>query len=150
MDNIVIKKKNKPINKTMKNTTNKTGKSKNLKTQMVEMFLDMLNTVKLYHWKTYVYAKHEATDELYQELNKYIDMFMEVLMGKDETRIPNGSIRLDLKNTSSDQEYKNKIYGYRTFLQNMEKMGVHDTDLLNIRDEILGKLNQFLYLLTFK
>ena len=130
---------------------NKTGKSKNLKTYMVEFFLDMLNTVKLYHWKTYVYAKHEATDELYQELNKYIDMFMEVLMGKDEKRIPNGIIRLEIKNTSSDQEYKNKIYAYRDFLQNMEeKMGVRDTDLLNIRDEILGKINQFLYLLTFK
>jgi hypothetical protein len=25
-----------------------------------------------------------------------------------------------------------------------------NTDLLNIRDEILGNLNQFLYLLTFK
>lgn len=143
MDNIVIRKKN----KTMK----KMSKNKNIKTEMVEFFLDMLNTVKLFHWKTYVYAKHEATDELYQELNEYVDTFMEVLMGKDEKRIPNATIRLELKNTSSDSEYKAKIYRYRIFLQNMEKnLGIEDTDLLNIRDEILGKLNQFLYLLTFK
>ena len=29
-------------------------------------------------------------------------------------------------------------------------LDIKDTDLLNIRDEILGKLNHFLYLLTFR
>lgn len=143
MNNIVVKKKNKTLKKQQK-------QSKNVKNVMVEFFLNMLNTVKLYHWKTIVYAKHEATDELYKELNEYIDTFIETMMGKDEKRMLNGKIKLDILITSDDQEYKEKIYSYRDFLQNMEKkVNIHDTDLLNIRDEILGKLNQFLYLLTF-
>ena len=32
--------------------------------RIVTMFLQMLNTVKLYHWKTSSYAQHKATDEL--------------------------------------------------------------------------------------
>ena len=31
---------------------------------IVTMFLQMLNTVKLYHWKTSSYAQHKATDSL--------------------------------------------------------------------------------------
>ena len=37
------------------------------KTNIVETFMGILNMVKLYHWKTYSYAKHQATDELYMK-----------------------------------------------------------------------------------
>ena len=47
MNNIVVKKKNKTLKKQQK-------QSKNVKNVMVEFFLNMLNTVKMYHWKTIV------------------------------------------------------------------------------------------------
>ena len=31
---------------------------------IVCVFLEMLNMVKLYHWKTYSFSTHKATDEL--------------------------------------------------------------------------------------
>jgi hypothetical protein len=37
---------------------------------------------KLYHWKTYNYAAHKASDELYEVLSKNIDRFVEVMLGK--------------------------------------------------------------------
>ena len=40
---------------------------------IVKKFLEMLNMVKLYHWKTRSYSQHKATDELYDRLNKHID-----------------------------------------------------------------------------
>ena len=43
--------------------------------------------IKLYHWKTRSYAQHEATDKLYESLNKHIDEFIEVLIGKYSKRI---------------------------------------------------------------
>ena len=112
----------------------------------------MLNTVKLYHWKTYSYAQHSATDALYKDLNKYIDEFVEVMLGKKGTRIPNFSCNIKLENTSSNDVFKKKVYKYRDFLISMnETFDPHaDSDLLNVRDEILGAINQFLYLLTFK
>ena len=55
--------------------------------QIVTMFLQMLNTVKLYHWKTSSYAQHKATDELYTNLNLNIDTFVEIMLGKTGGRV---------------------------------------------------------------
>ena len=57
---------------------------------------------------------------------------------------------------NSPQEFKREIESYKSYLVNMSNnkalgaAGMTNTDLLNIRDEILGDLNQFLYLFTFK
>ena len=68
-------------------TTRKSNSSKrNFKKEIITMFLKMLNTVKLYHWRTHSYATHEATDGLYADLNKYVDEFVEVMMGKMDNR----------------------------------------------------------------
>ena len=145
-------KKNKTLKKSPKNKKNKKTNSLNSKKNfIVKNFLEILTVVKLYHWKTYSYAHHEATDELYYKLNKHIDEFIEVLLGKDESRINkmNDSIKLNNNNTA---EFKDKIYQFRNFLHDMDNYlnPKKDSDLLNIRDEILSYINQFLYLSTFK
>ena len=124
-------------------------KEASLKTTIVEMFLGMLNTVKLYHWNTYSFAEHKATDELYSKLNEHIDTFVEILLGKDECRIPEFSKKI--ANTHSKSDFKQRVHQYRDFLTDMNKTldPIKDTDLLNVRDEILGDINQFLYLMTF-
>ena len=43
---------------------------------IVPTFLHMLNTVKLYHWKTTSFSTHKATDELYGSLNDKLDEFV--------------------------------------------------------------------------
>lgn len=57
------------------------------KSYMVKVFLEVLNMVKLYHWKTHSFAQHKATDDLYSKLNDHMDRFVEVLLGKDASRI---------------------------------------------------------------
>ena len=54
---------------------------------ITKKLLELLNMIKLYHWKTYSYAEHEATDILYTKLSKHIDEFVEVLLGKDDSVI---------------------------------------------------------------
>ena len=118
-------------------------------------FLEMLLMVKLFHWKTHSYATHKATDDLYTKLNANIDSFIEVLLGKSGFRtelLSNKNIRLvDL---SSQESLKREIEGFKGYLvglNNSKAMKqMTNTDLFNIRDTILGDLNQFLYLLTFK
>lgn len=136
------------LNKSIKNNQQKTE----LKTDIVEIFISMLNTVKLYHWKTYRYSEHEATDVLYKQLNEHLDEFIEIMLGKDQSRIPNFDIQIPLINHSSKDIFKKRVYTYRDFLINMNNTldEKKDSDLLNIRDEILGDINQFLYLLTFR
>ena len=66
--------------------------------------------VKLYHWKTRSYAQHQATDELYLKLNKHIDSFVEVLLGKDERRIKMLEKRIDLGVALIKKNLKNNRY----------------------------------------
>ena len=140
-------------NKSSKKYTKTINNSK--KSKIVTFFLEMLNVIKLYHWKTKSYAQHKATDELYTKLNANIDSFIEILLGKTGSRIDlmsKNSIRLvDL---SSQESLKREIESFKSYLvglndnKAMKKMS--NTDLFNIRDTILGDMNQFLYLLTFK
>lgn len=123
--------------------------------EITVIFLEMLLMVKLFHWKTTSYATHKATDELYTKMNANIDSFVEVLLGKTGLRtdlMNNKHIRLvDLSSTESLKREIEAFKGYLVSLNDnaaMKKMS--NTDLYNIRDTILGDLNQFLYLLTFK
>ena len=55
--------------------------------EIVVKFLETLNTIKLFHWKTHSYATHKATDELYSKINENVDTFVEVLLGKCGNRV---------------------------------------------------------------
>lgn len=150
-------KNNKKIRRTIKRVGGRTVRSlarslpNDRKAKIVQTFLEMLNTVKLYHWKTHSYAQHKATDELYAKLNENIDSFVEILLGKDESRVKMVEKRIKLIDSSNTKDFKSCMYEYREFLIDITKFFdvKRDTDLLNVRDEILGNLNQFLYLMTF-
>jgi DNA-binding ferritin-like protein len=118
-------------------------------------FIEMLTMVKLYHWKTYVYATHKATDNLYDKLNDNIDSFIEVLLGKTGMRTNlMGQKNIRLIDLNSPMELKREIMSFKSYLVSLNEnkfMNIMaNTDLYNIRDAILADLNQFLYLLTFK
>ena len=144
----------------MKRNTKKNRKQSSFKEEIVKMFLVLLNMVKLYHWKTCSYAAHKASDELYDSLNKNIDKFVEVLLGKlngkrvnltNEKTIP----LIDFSNGPTfDEDMKREIMKVKSYLVNLDNnyflLEMSNSDLFNIRDEILGSLNQFLYLLSFK
>jgi DNA-binding ferritin-like protein len=123
--------------------------------EITVVFLEMLLMVKLFHWKTTSYATHKATDDLYTKLNANIDEFIEVLLGKSGFRtdlMSNKTIRLvDL---SSAESLKREIEAFKGYLislnDNPAMKKMFNADLYNIRDTILGDMNQFLYLLTFK
>ena len=149
------------INKSMKNRTmNKTRNNKHMNKgkyshhHIVSMFLQMLNTVKLYHWKTTSFAQHKATDELYSQLNESIDTFVETMLGKSGSRVNlTGTKSIPLLDYTELSGFKKEVEQYKHYLIGMTNDEIlkngSNTDLLNIRDEILGHLNQFTYLLTF-
>ena len=123
-----------------------------LKAELVNLLLKLLMIIKIYHWKTKSYAEHKATDELYSSLNENIDKFVEVLLGKDGSRLNMKGKNIEFTDPSTTEELKKIVYDYRILLEkkiNKYILIKNNTDLLNIRDEILGELNQFLYLLTF-
>ena len=120
---------------------------------IVTTFFQMLNTVKLYHWKTTSYAQHKATDDLYAKLNESIDTFVEIMLGKKGDRVNlTGTKTIPLHDYTELSSFEKEIEMYKDYLIGMSSYfdSKLDSDLLNTRDELLGHLNQFTYLLTFK
>ena len=140
---------------TRKNKFKEGATLKTFQKEITVVFLEMLLMVKLFHWKTHSYATHKATDELYTKLNANIDSFIEILLGKTGVRSDltnKKNIRLiDLNSTDSLKREVEAFKGYLVSLNSNQSMKtMSNTDLFNIRDTILGDMNQFLYLLSFK
>lgn len=138
-----------------RNRSSSSSSTTNFENQITVVFFEILLIVKLFHWRTYSYATHKATDELYASLNENMDKFIEVLLGKTGTRINLVNKKtISLVDLTSLDQLKAKVDSFKKYLvsltNNQALSSMNDTDLLNIRDEILGDLNQFLYLLTFK
>lgn len=139
--------------------TVKNARAKPLKANLARSFLEMLNAIKLYHWKTESYSQHQATDELHEKLSELVDQFVEVLLGKEQpyaksskkNRITMVEKHMKMMDSTGERDFIEKIHHYRTTLIDMNKVlnKKTDSDLLNIRDEMLANINQFLYLLSF-
>lgn len=118
-------------------------------------FMEMLMMLKLFHWKTYSYPTHKATDELYEKLNGHMDHFMEVLMGKSGVRTDlTRQKHIKLLDLSTPDQLITRIKQYKSMLVNMDKepalSSMSNSDLFSLRDEILADCNQFLYLMSLQ
>lgn len=116
---------------------------------IVKVFFHMSNTIKLYHWQTTNYARHKATCDLFNILQTLIDQFIEVYMGRYTRPNFSGSLKLTIREISDDDAIF-VVQDYIDYLKNElpKYLKSSDTDLLNIRDEILSNMNKTLYLFT--
>jgi len=134
--------------KTRKNSLTNIGA--NFEQSTVICFLEILNTIKLHHWKTHSFATHKATDELHSKLSANIDTFVETMLGKHGDRIDlTHCHQISLKDFNDINSFKREISNFRDFLIQLKVSKDTDMDLYTIRDELLKDVNQFLYLLTF-
>lgn len=118
---------------------------------IVHDMLEFSIQVKLYHWQTKVYARHVASDSLFSNINSLIDKFVEIYIGKYERPVLNkqqSTIKLD---NHSDKAMEAYLHSWIVYLRDKlpTMLDKKDTDLLNIRDEMMGLINNTLYLFTF-
>ena len=106
---------------------------------------------KFLHWQTFGDAKHKAYGDIYDSMGDNIDRLVESMMGKY------GRIQFDSEFSIMFQDIsalsvQNFMDGITEFLVGMTEQldPKYDSDLLNIRDEILGDINQTKYRLTLK
>ena len=125
----------------------KTRKNKTSGGDIISHLLTIRNQVKLYHWQTGSFARHKATDDLTAALDLNIDAFVESYMGRYGRPSVSGSIKLHNFSESAAKAFVAKETKY--LQQELpRKIGKGDTDLLNLRDTILGDLTKVLYLFT--
>ena len=118
----------------------------------VQFFFTMRSQLKLYHWQTHVFARHKASDNLLESLDALIDKYVEVYMGKY------GRPKLTTKTNTTHINNMNDGMAARfikvciAYLEKplIKHLKPTDTDLVNIRDEMMGNLHKLLYLFTLK
>ena len=118
----------------------------------VHFFFTMKEQIKLYHWQTRSYSRHKATDDVLKALDESIDKFVEVYMGKyKRPRLSAGTNTVKLQNLSESGAVK-FVNGCVAYLKKgiMRGIAPNDTDLINIRDEMLGELDQLLFLFSLR
>lgn len=122
-----------------------------MKEELVLKLVQIQLQWKFLHWQTFGDAKHRLYGEIYDGLGELIDEFTETMMGKY------GRVEFDPEFSIMFQDIKslsvqNFMDGITEFLVGMTDQldSRYDTDLLNLRDEMLADINQLKYLLTLK
>lgn len=103
--------------------------------------------MKLFHFQTKAYGGHKTSDAYLSKFLDNMDKFMEVAQGiYGRVDLKHFDICGDVVSDATITHYLTKFGNYLSDMTHHIKC----TDLLNIRDEMLGEVNQFKYLLTFK
>jgi hypothetical protein len=96
------------------------------------------------------FGRHKATDDLVESLDSNIDKFTEAYMGRygrPKMTASSGKLQIyDVNDKRAPQLMKEAIQWLTKTLP--KQLSKDDTDLLNIRDEILGDIQQARYLFT--
>lgn len=106
--------------------------------------------MRILHWQTKKYSRHIAYGSIYDTLDDLIDTFTEVCMGKYgriELGDDLGNISLKNMDEIGVNDYLNDFVEFLNGL-NDDFDQSKDSDVLNIRDEIMGEVNKLKYLLT--
>ena len=113
--------------------------------------LQMQHQYKILHWQTTSFSQHKSFDEIVSSLVENTDEFIETYMGKYGRVIATNTFNITLANYK-DTDFMALTDKYIGFLIGFNDMldKAQDSDLLNIRDEILASLNQLKYLLTLQ
>jgi len=118
---------------------------------LVSYFIQMREQYQVFHWQTTSFAQHKAFDGIFDDLSGAIDHFMESYLGKYGRNVSSvkGPFRITLQDLGSSDpvDFTNNCIEYLED-QIPSLLDEEDTDLLNIRDELLGNLNKLKYLLT--
>lgn len=116
---------------------------------IIQVFFNMLLNIRLYHWSTTSYARHTGSGALYDALGLLIDQFTETYMGRYKRPEFKSSFNVQVKQFH-DSNISDALREYIQFLKYEvpNYLKESDTDLLNIRDEMVSEINKTLYLFT--
>jgi len=104
----------------------------------------------IYHLQTLSYARHKASDELLEKLTEFTDTFIEIYSGKNGRVKFAGPTNITIDNLNDDNAVAFLDSMIHYYLDKLPTYldAKNDSDLLNLRDEILAATNKTKYLFT--
>ena len=128
----------------MSNNNNNASKG----AKIVLFFFELQMNLKMYHWNTTQYSNHKATDKLLDKLSDLIDSFIEKYIGAYTRPVMKSGSNVLIQNMTKTKYVKLLKTAQEYLRGDLEKVISKNTELLNIRDEMLGELDQALYFST--
>ena len=122
-----------------------------MKEEIILKLVQIQNQFRFLHWQTMGDSKHRAYGDIYDSLGENMDKFAESMMGKYGRPEFDSEFSIMFQDIST-LSVQNFMDGITEFLVGMVDQldSRYDTDLLNIKDEMLGDINKLKYLLTLK
>jgi hypothetical protein len=121
-------------------------------TSLMSTFLGIQAQFKVFHWQTQSYSKHIAYGDIYDTISDLSDNFMEIYMGKYGRVALEGESDAILLGNIGEVNIEEFLETITEFLLSFNNKldNNRDSDLLNLRDEMLAAINKLKYLLTLK
>ena len=116
--------------------------------KMVLFMFELQLGTKMFHWQTSSYANHKATDKLLGKLADLTDSFLEKYFGLFGRPVLRTESSISVENMNKTKFLKLISTADEYFRGPMEKLISKNSELMNIRDEMLAELDQTKYLLT--
>lgn len=129
-----------------------TPTSKDIMVSLNKLTMNLLNhqiVLKLFHFQTELYGAHKASDSYLEKYAQTMDKFLEIAQGIY------GKISLKKYTLTGSSHSDNNIIKHLDGMITLLREKIDDvlddyTDLINVRDELVGDAEQLKYLLSFK
>jgi len=118
---------------------------------IVTQLLYTQNQFRIYHWQTKSYSHHNSFGKIYEILDNSIDELLETYFGRYGRAYSTANFNISLMNLvdGAGVTLANQTIDFLMgeFTRSVKPS---DTDLLNLRDGVVGELNRLKYLLTLQ
>ena len=118
---------------------------------IIKFFFSLQLNLKMYHWLTTSYARHKASDQLGENLLPLVDKFVEVYIGKYKVKPFLSSIKIE-QEFMSDNGSEMLLLKSKKYLEEIASRlnPQQDSELFNIKDELLAEIENTIYLYQLK
>jgi len=115
---------------------------------VIQPMLQFQTQLRVFHWNTTSFSQHSAFGKAYEDLDEHIDDFVETFIGKYGRLESEQQMTLSLKPLFTGNSTESILSEFESYLKSLTQDLGDNTDLLNIRDSILGVVNHLRYMLT--
>ena len=126
------------------------NRMENKQNRAIVLMVNFQLQMKVFHWQTTSYAQHMAFGAIYDYLDGAIDKFVEMLQGRsDRINFDDAGLKIqkltDEAVNGSVEEFGKLLVSLSSYFDTKA-----DSDLLNLRDKMLGEINKLKFLLSLK